>query len=142
MTEKSYYRDGGSIAESWMVKVNDLIGGNIENIFAADSIDLNHSLLETNHSPFPDFNLFIVKNKKLRLFLYSIRSELSLTIRTNISENNIVLNKQTLVHLSDDTDSIKYIKIFYNGREEDLGGYFNILKRSDIENYTDPVLLL
>lgn len=142
LTEKSYYRDGESIAESWMVKVNDLIGGNIENVVAADSIDLNHILLETNHSPFPDFNLFIVKNKVLMIFLYSIKYETSLTIRTNISERTVNVNSQTLIHISDDPSLVKYIKIIYNGRESDLSNYFNLLKRSDIENYKGDILLL
>jgi hypothetical protein len=141
LTEKSYFRDS-SIAESWMAKVNDLLGGRIEDIYAADSINLNDSLLETNHSPFSDFSLFIAKDLDLKIFFYDIILPINVTIRTNLYEKEFTLTGQKLVHLSDNKDDIEYIKIIYRGVERDLGNYFNILKKSNVENYSDDILLL
>jgi hypothetical protein len=140
LTEKSYYKDS-HIAEAWMAKVNDLIGGTIEDIYASDSINLNEALLSTNHSPFPDFHLFIVKHKSLKLFFYSIPFEINLTIKTNLFEKDIMIDKQTLVHLHDNEKEIEYIKIVYKKAEIDLGYYFNILKKSEIENCSDHIAL-
>jgi len=140
LTERSYYK-GSYIAEAWMAKVNDLIGGTIEDIYASDSINLNDVLLSTNHSPFNDFHLFIAKHKSLKLFFYSVPFEINLTIKTNLFERDITINKQTLVHLHDNEKEIEYIKIVYRGSERDLGYYFNILKKSEVENCVDDIVL-
>lgn len=140
LTEKSYYK-GSYIAESWMAKVNDLIGGKIEDIYASDSINLNDVLLSTNHSPFYDFHLFIAKHKGLKILFYSILSEITITIKTNLFEREIKVKDQTLVHLHDDEKAIEFIKIVYKGSERDLGCYFNIIKKSEVENCEVDIFL-
>jgi hypothetical protein len=140
LTERSYYK-GSYVAEAWMAKVNDLIGGKIEDIYASDSINLNDRLLSTNHSPFHDFHLFIAKNKSLKLLFYSVPFELKIRIKTNLFDKDVKINKQTLVHLHDNEKEIEYIKIVYKGTEIDLKYYFDVLIKSEVENCNDEILL-
>ena len=142
LTPQSYYTRKDFTAEQWMLDANSFICGKIENIPAADSINLNDTLLVTNHSPFTDFNLFIVKNREIKLFFYDIKSPVKLTIETNICRSEIDLSDQKLVHIHDKSQEIEYIKINYNGIEKNLSNYFDIILRTTIDGYSDEIIQL
>jgi len=137
LTRDSYYGRSGFTAEEWMVDANSFICGKIEDIYAADSINLNDLLLSTNHSPFDDFKFFLVKEKDIKIFFYDINFPVELIIETNIDSKNIVIDKQQLVNIHNDINDIQYIKIKYKEIEEDLTYKFNVIIRTRIENYND-----
>jgi len=137
LTRDSYYGRSGFTAEGWMVDANSFICGKIEDIYAADSINLNDLLLSTNHSPFDDFKFFLVKEKDIKIFFYDINFPVELIIETNIDSKNIVIDKQQLVNIHNDINDIQYIKIKYKEIEEDLTYKFNVIIRTRIENYND-----
>jgi hypothetical protein len=142
LTEGSYYREGSDIAEAWMLRVNEVMGGILENIYAADSIDFSRDLIDTNHSPFSDFNLFIIKESYTGIFFYNIPSPIPIIIETNLKRMPVLINSNKLVRLSDNSDDIKYIKIIYKGEERNLSKYFDILVRTVIHNYPGDVIYI
>lgn len=142
LTEGSYYREGSDIAESWMLRVNEVIGGVLENIYAADSIDFSKDLIETDHSPFPDFGAFIIKENYTGIFFYNIDFPIPLIIETNLKKIPILIDSNKLVHLSDNKDDIEYIKIIYRGEMRNLSKYFDILVRTVIHNYKGDVIYI
>ena len=137
LTRGSYYGRSGFTAEEWMVDANSFICGKIEDVYAADSINLSDLLLSTNHSPFDDFKFFLIKEKEIKIFFYDINFPVELMIETNINSKNIVIDKQKLVNMHNDINDIEYIKIKYKGIEEDLTYKFNVILRTIIENYND-----
>ena len=146
LTRDSYYGRSGFTAEQWMIEANSFICGKIEDIYAADSINLNDLVAATNHSPFDDFKFFLLKEgssfnniieKNFKIFFYDINFPVELIIETNIDSKNIVVDNQKLVYIHNDIDDIEYIKIKYKGIEEDLTYKFNVIIRTIIENYND-----
>ncbi len=142
LTLQSYYTRKDFTAEQWMMDANSFICGKIEPIVAADSINLNDTLLVTNHSPFEDFNLFIIKDRDVKLFFYDIKTPIKLSIETNLGKSEIDLNDQKLVHIHEQSNEIQYIKIDYNGIEKNLSNYFDIILRTKIDGYNDEIIQL
>ena len=135
LNEDSYYRNGSDIAEAWMMRVNDVIGGKLENIYAADSIDFSRDLMETNHSPFKEFGLFIIKENYTGIFFYDLSSPIELIIETNLGEKLIIIDSPRLLKLSDKKDEIKYINITYKGVEKNLSRYFDKIIKTVIQGH-------
>jgi hypothetical protein len=125
-----------------MVDTNRFICGKIEDVHVADSINLNDILLSTNHSPFQDFRLFIVKDKDIKLFFYDLETPIKLTIETNIGRSEIYLDDQKLVHICNNPGEIKYIKINYDGIENNLSDYLDIILKTSIDGYIDEIIQL
>lgn len=142
LSEESYYREESEVAESWMFKVNSVMGGVLENIYAADSIDFSKDLIETNHSPFPDFNLFIIKENYTGIFFYNIVFPVPIIIETNLKRMPVLIDSNKLVHLSDNKEDIEYIKIIYKGESRNLSKYFDVLVRTVIRNYNGEVIYI
>lgn len=142
LTPQSYYNRKDFTAEQWMLDANSFICGKIEDIHVADSINLNDALLATNHSPFQDFSLFIIKDKDVKLFFYDLKAPIKLIIETNIRKSEIYLEDQKLVHIYDKSEEIKYIKINYNGIENNLSNYLDIILKTNINGYSDEIIQL
>lgn len=140
LTRESYFNRSGFTAEEWMVSANSFMCGKVEEIIAGDSISLHDTLLITNHSPFSDFGLFILKKDNIQLFFYDLVNPIKLTIETNISRSDVFLEDQKIVHVHDRLEDIKYIKITYNGVEADISGHFNTIIRTTINGYNDEII--
>jgi hypothetical protein len=140
LTRDSYYGRSALTAEEWMIDANSFICGKIEDIYAADSINLADALLSTNHSPFADFNLFIIKDLDVKLFFYDLKIPIKLIIETNINRFEIEIADQKLVYIHHKSEEIKYIKINYEGVEKNISDYFDIIIRTKIEGYDEEII--
>lgn len=135
LTERSYYNDYVTIAESWIGNAMVALGGVLEKINATDSIEYGTSYLLADHSTFKDLGIFIERSERAGLLFYYVDSEKTIEIETNLGRAEITITEDTLIELNSDPNALTLLKIRHEGEELDLTQSYFKIKKSIVQNY-------
>lgn len=140
LTERSYYREDVTIAESWIEKVRLAMGGELEEINATDSIEYGMTYLLADHSPFKNLGIFIERESRAAVLFYYIDSERTLEIETNLGTRKVTLVEDTYVELCEDPEQLTRLVLRYEGEELDLTASYKRIKKAFVKNHEGPKL--
>lgn len=140
LTERSYYREDVTIAESWIEKVRLAMGGELEEINATDSIEYGMTYLLADHSPFKNLGIFIERESRAAILFYYIDSERTLEIETNLGTRKVTLVEDTYVELCEDPEQLTRLVLRYEGEELDLTSSYKRIKKAFVKNHEGPRL--
>lgn len=140
LTERSYYREDVTIAESWIEKVRLAMGGELEEINATDSIEYGMTYLLADHSPFKNLGIFIERESRAAVLFYYIDSERTLEIETNLGTRKVTLVEDTYVELCEDPEQLTRLVLRYEGEELDLTSSYKRIKKAFVKNHEGPRL--
>lgn len=140
LTERSYYREDVTIAESWIEKVRLAMGGELEEINATDSIEYGMTYLLADHSPFKNLGIFIERESRAAVLFYYIDSERTLEIETNLGTRKVTLVEDTYVELCEDPEQLTRLVLRYEGEELDLTASYKRIKKAFVKNHEGPRL--
>jgi hypothetical protein len=140
LTEKSYYNDKVTIAESWIENVRIAMGGELEEINATDSIEYGMTYLRADQSIFKDLGIFLQRDSSAGIMFYYIDTEKTIGIETNFGKTEITISDDTYVELTQEPDSLSLLKIQYMDEELDLTQSYLRIKKSLVQRYTGEPL--
>lgn len=140
LTDKSYYNNAVTIAESWIENVRIAMGGELEEINATDSIEYGMTYLLADHSPFKSLGIFLERDQHARIMFYYIDTQRTIEIETNLGTAEITISDDALIELCQEPDDLTFLKIKYLGEELDLTHSYFRIKKSVVQNYTGELL--
>jgi hypothetical protein len=135
LTERSYYTDTVTIAESWIENVRIAMGGELEDINATDSIEYGMTYLRADQSIFKDLGIFLERDRVAGIMLYYIDSEKTIGIETNFGQTEITISEDVFIELTEEPESLTLLKIKYLDEELDLTYSYLRIKKSVVQNY-------